>query len=134
MIVQVADPSTSGVALQEALDLTVFELTSVSLPNARRDAELLLLHVTRTTRAEFIAHPDRRLSAPEAQRYRELIARRALSEPIQYITGEREFYGLRFVVTPDVLIPRPETEHLVEAALERIPPNAPYRIAEVGTG
>jgi release factor glutamine methyltransferase len=67
-------------------------------------------------------------------RYREAIARRALSEPIQYITGEREFYGLRFAVTPDVLIPRPETEHLVEAAIERIPPNAPFYITDVGTG
>jgi release factor glutamine methyltransferase len=62
------------------------------------------------------------------------IARRALHEPVQYILGEQEFYGLTFKVTPDVLIPRPETEHVVEAVFERVPPDAAVRIADVGTG
>jgi release factor glutamine methyltransferase len=102
--------------------------------NPAKDAELLLFHATGLSRTDLITQPERQLTAAESTKYRELIARRERSEPIQYITGEREFYGLRLVVTPDVLIPRPETEHLVEAALERIPPNAPFRIADVGTG
>ncbi len=99
-----------------------------------QDAELLLLYATGLSRTDLITRSERPLSSVEARKYRELIARRERSEPIQYITGEREFYGLRFVVTSDVLIPRPETEHLVEAALVRIPPDAPFHIADVGTG
>jgi len=102
--------------------------------NPARDAELLILYATGLSRTDLITQPERQLSVAEAKQYRQLIIRRERSEPIQYITGEREFYGLRFVVTPDVLIPRPETEHLVEAALERIPPDELLRIADVGTG
>jgi len=85
-------------------------------------------------RAALLAHPERLLSEDEQNRYRAALGRRGRFEPIQYILGEREFYGLRFLVTPDVLIPRPETEHLVEAALERIPVDRPFEIADVGTG
>ena len=102
--------------------------------NPTRDAESILLHATGLRRTDLITQPERPLSADQAKSYRELIARRERHEPIQYITGEREFYGLRFIVTPDVLIPRPETEHLVEAALERIPPYTLFRIADIGTG
>jgi release factor glutamine methyltransferase len=102
--------------------------------NPARDAELLLLYATGLSRTDLITQPERQLSTAESRKYRGLVARRERSEPIQYITGEREFYGLRFTVTPDVLIPRPETEHLVEAALERIPLVTPWRIADVGTG
>jgi release factor glutamine methyltransferase len=95
---------------------------------------LLLLHATGLSRTDLITQPERPLSPGQAETYRELIDRRKRHEPTQYITGEREFYGLTFKVGPNVLIPRPETEHLVEAALERVPPNAPFRIADVGTG
>src|SRR5258707_12568285 len=84
---------------------------------ARRDAELLLLHITGLTKADRLTHANRELPEAEVSAYRAAIARRARNEPVQYITGTQEFYGRSFAVTPAVLIPRPETEHLVEAAL-----------------
>jgi len=128
------DVILSSVSLRDALDGATAELTAGSLANARRDSELLLLHILGGDPAFLLAHPEYPLTEEQLARYRKLIARRKASEPIQYITGEREFYGLRFAVTPDVLIPRPETEHLVEAALERIPIDAPTLIADIGTG
>lgn len=104
------------------------------LANARRDAELLAMHALGCDRAWLLTHPDASLTAEQAAHYEQLIARRARHEPIQYITGEQEFYGLKFRVTPDVLIPRPETEHLVEALLARFPHDAPLHIADIGTG
>jgi release factor glutamine methyltransferase len=118
----------------QALEQATRELAAEAIPNALQDAQLLLLHAAGINRASLIAHPDRTLSDQELNRYRQFIARRRRHEPIQYITGERDFYGLTFKVTPDVLIPRPETEHLVEAALERIPADTPSRIVDVGTG
>jgi release factor glutamine methyltransferase len=87
---------------------------------ARLDAELLLLHVLGSGKdqAWLMTHGEEELASTEAARYSRLIERRFHGEPIQYITGEAEFYGLPFRVTPDVLIPRPETEHLVEKTLE----------------
>jgi release factor glutamine methyltransferase len=99
-----------------------------------RDAELLLLHLLGASRATLFAHPDHELSYPDQLRYETTIARRLNYEPIQYITGEQEFYGLALHVTPAVLIPRPETEHLVEAVLERLPEDQPLHILDVGTG
>ncbi len=99
---------------------------------ARRDAELLLLHVTGLTRAELMTHPSRELSESQMSAYRAAIARRKQHEPVQYITGTQEFYGRSFAVTPAVLIPRPETEHLVESVLALHP--APKRILDIGTG
>jgi release factor glutamine methyltransferase len=84
---------------------------------ARRDAETLLLHHLGKSRAWLLAHPSDQFGGCAAIGYAALIERRRSGEPIQYITGETEFYGLPFRVTPDVLIPRPETEHLVERAL-----------------
>jgi release factor glutamine methyltransferase len=81
------------------------------------DSELLLMYLLGKERAWLIAHPRKELSAGQQDRYEALIRRRRKGEPIQYITGETEFYGLPFHVTPDVLIPRPETEHLVERIL-----------------
>jgi release factor glutamine methyltransferase len=104
------------------------------LPTARRDAELLLLRITGEDRAFLLTHPDTELTPQQQALYEQWLDRRAKHEPIQYITGEQEFYGLALNVTPDVLIPRPETEHLVEALLNRIPHSAPLRIADVGTG
>ncbi len=91
-------------------------------PNrARLDAEALLLHVQGRSKTWLLAHSNERLPGCEAGRYVELIERRYAGEPIQYIIGETEFYRLSFRVTPDVLIPRPETEHLVERACQLIP-------------
>ena len=101
---------------------------------ARRDAETLLLFVLDKDRAWLIAHSDEEPMVAEAGRFAALIEQRFLGEPIQYITGEQEFYGLPFRVNDDVLIPRPETEHLVEKALELAGRFARPRIVDVGTG
>ena len=85
-------------------------------------------------RAWLMTHQDAELTAEQAAKFEGWVARRALQEPVQYILGETEFYGLTLRVTPDVLIPRPETEHLVEAALARVRPDAVVRICDVGTG
>jgi release factor glutamine methyltransferase len=104
------------------------------LPTPQRDAELLLLRALGKDRAWLLTHPDDQLDDTLLDQYRGMIDRRARHEPMQYITGEQEFYGLPFHVTPAVLIPRPETEHLVEAAVSRLPADRPIRIADVGTG
>jgi release factor glutamine methyltransferase len=101
---------------------------------ARLDAESLLLHVLGRGRAFLLAHRDDLLDAEPAVRYLALVERRLAGEPIQYILGETEFYGLPFQVTRDVLIPRPETEHLVEKALEIAASFPRPRIVDVGTG
>jgi release factor glutamine methyltransferase len=102
--------------------------------HAHRDAELLLLHTLQIPRVTLIAYPDRDLSADQQALYQIAISRRLQLEPIQYITGEQEFYGLRLHVSPAVLIPRPETEHLVEAVLALLPANQPLKLADIGTG
>jgi release factor glutamine methyltransferase len=101
---------------------------------ARLDAEALLLHQTGKNRAWLIAHFDDDFSGYRAIGYASLLDRRAQGEPIQYIVGECEFYGMLFRVTPDVLIPRPETEHLVEKALALAQSFTTPRIVDVGTG
>lgn len=102
--------------------------------HAHRDAELLLLHTLQISRVTLIAHPDRDLSPAQDALYQAVIKRRLQLEPIQYITGEQEFYGLRLHVSPAVLIPRPETEHLVEAVLKLLPADRPVKLVDVGTG
>ena len=104
------------------------------LVTARHDAELLVLRVLGRDRAWLLAHPEAKLGAEQTRQFKEWIERRARHEPVQYIVGEQEFYGLAFKVTPAVLIPRPETEHLVEAVIERLPRNPTVRICDVGTG
>ena len=86
------------------------------------------------SRATLHANPSRVLTVAEQARYSSFIQRRLANEPIQYIIGEQEFYSLALRVTPAVLIPRPETEHLVEAVLLELDPAAPLRILDVGTG
>ena len=98
------------------------------------DARALLRHVIGCDEAYLISSPDRRLGAKEQETFTALRARRAAGEPVAYLTGEREFYGLSFRVTPAVLIPRPETELLVELALERIAVDAPVNVLDLGTG
>jgi len=96
----------------------------------RLEAEVLLAHVTGLPRTALLAHPERSLPAARQIAYRGLLRRRAASHPLPYLTGRVEFYGLELAVTPDVLIPRPETETLVEMALER----RPATVVDVGTG
>jgi release factor glutamine methyltransferase len=121
--------------LQEWLHKGEAQLRAGPHPDrARRDAELLLQHVLRRERAALLARWKEVLSKEEASLYAVLIRRREAGEPIQYIVGETEFYGLPFQVTPDVLIPRPETEHLVEKVLELAGRFAPPRIVDVGCG
>lgn len=101
---------------------------------ARADAETLLLHLLGKNRAWRLAHAEDELREELAARYTELLERRAQGEPIQYITGVAEFYGLPFRVTREVLIPRPETEHVVEKAIELAAAFAAPRIVDVGAG
>lgn len=96
------------------------------------EARILLSHVLQLSRVQLITQGERVFGADEAQRLSDMFARRIKGEPIAYIVGEREFYGLEFHVTPDVLIPRPDTELLVELALELMPKNG--RVLDMGTG
>jgi release factor glutamine methyltransferase len=122
--------------LREALARATRELEASPWlrANAGRDALLLLLHTLGISRAAFLANPELLLATEQQAAYDALIRRRLTHEPIQYISGEQEFYGLALRVTPDVLIPRPETEHLVEAVLAELDSQALLRILDVGTG
>jgi release factor glutamine methyltransferase len=96
------------------------------------DAPLLLMHVLGVDRAALLTHPERALTPEQAATFRALIVQRAAGIPLPHLTGTRAFYDLDFAVTPDVLIPRPETEHLVESALQWA--RCEIRLADVGTG
>jgi release factor glutamine methyltransferase len=100
---------------------------------AALDADVLLAHVLGIGKEALYAHPERQLSATDDQRFQDLVERRTRGEPVAYLRGFKEFYGLRFQVDARVLIPRPETEVLVEAARERIA-GRPLRVVDVGTG
>jgi len=102
--------------------------------DAARDAALLLRHALGISHAAQLADPERALTPAQQAAFDALVQRRLANEPIQYITGEQEFYGLALGVTPAVLIPRPETEQLVEAVLAELDPTQPLRILDVGTG
>lgn len=125
----VDSPQTVSDALHTATTL----LSRVS-PSARLDAELLLEHVTGLSRTSFRAAPERGLPAHAGWSFQQLVKRRMKGEPIAYIRGQQEFWSLLFEVTPAVLIPRPETELVVERALEYLEKNTPARIADLGTG
>jgi release factor glutamine methyltransferase len=103
----------------------------------QREATMLLERILKMTRASIAAHPERFLDAQQEHLARAWIERRVAGEPMAYILGEREFYGVKLIVTPDVLIPRPETETLVEQALARLSkqyaPNT-ARVLDLGTG
>lgn len=102
--------------------------------DARREAALLLRHVLGVSDAWLVAHADDGIEPAHAAAFDALVARRAQGEPVAYLTGKRGFHALDLHVTPDVLIPRPETELLVDLALQRIPADAPCRVADLGTG
>jgi len=131
-----ASTATAATTVRQVLAAAAAQLASNEQlrGSARSDAELLLLHSLRISRATLLAHPGREVSAREQAAFQALIDRRMRCEPVQYITGRQEFYGLLLEVTPAVLIPRPETEHLVEAVLHLLPADRPVRIADVGTG
>ena len=123
-----AESKSIAAALARGTEL----LCGLGMP--RRDSELLLMQVLGCDRAYLLTHPETRLTPGQADTYEDWLARRARHEPLQYIIGEQEFFGLKLRVTPDVLIPRPETEHLVEAALALTDKTTAARIADVGTG
>ena len=132
--------------IRAALKEGMARLRAAQVASHTLAAELLLLHTLGRDRAWLYAHPEERLEPDAAEKYFALVTRRAAGEPTQYLTGKQEFWGLEFEVTPAVLIPRPETEHVVEVALERLgprgikirldtgEPSAPLRVADVGTG
>jgi release factor glutamine methyltransferase len=101
---------------------------------ATREAQILLGHVLGVSRAWLVAHVDEPATAASAAIFRELVRRRRAGEPVAYLVGRREFYGLDFRVTPDVLIPRADTETLVDAALEKLTLHAGADVLDLGTG
>jgi release factor glutamine methyltransferase len=133
-----ANPGTgaSAAELRAALRAAIARLEECGVPSAPLAAELLLMHVLQRDRAWLYAHPEFELSPEDAAAYAHLIERRSEGVPTQYLTGRQEFWGLEFEVGPGVLIPRPETEHVIEVALERLGARRaePLRIADVGTG
>jgi len=108
-------------------------LESVS-DTPRLDAELLVAHVAGATRSAVIAFPERTLDADGERRLDALIERREAGEPLAYLVGEKEFYSLTLAVSPAVLVPRPETEHVVDAALARLAGVAEPSVLDLGTG
>jgi len=130
--------SNNSVTLRAALASAISRLTAANVPSPRLNAELLLMFTLACDRAYLHAHPERKLSAEEQRRYDHALDERERGVPAQYITGHQEFWGMDFIVTPDVLIPRPETEHVIETVLRGVG-RAPLlaallRIADVGTG
>jgi release factor glutamine methyltransferase len=123
------------IQVQEALEGAIRTLSAEGVESPRLDAELLLAHALGVNRASILTWPERRLTPKELTRYRDLVGRRAGREPLAYIVGQREFFDLTFTVDARALIPRPETELLVEHALQsarRLLP--PIGIADVGAG
>jgi release factor glutamine methyltransferase len=132
--------------VRTALKNGIAQLRNADVPSFTLAAELLLLHVLGRNRTWLYAHPEETVAAPDEQRFFALIARRAAGEPTQHLTGKQEFWGLELEVTPDVLIPRPETEHVIEVALDRLglheiragrpqkTDGAGMLIADIGTG
>jgi release factor glutamine methyltransferase len=126
----------SATELRAALRAAIARLEESGVPSAPLAAELLLMHVLQRDRTWLYAHPEFELSPEDAAAYAHLIERRSEGVPTQYLTGRQEFWGLEFQVGPGVLIPRPETEHTIEVALERLGARRAesLRIVDVGTG
>lgn len=105
-----------------------------NIEQPRLDAEVLLCHVLNCTRVTLLAYPERLLSDTEQQQYQQLMAQRAAGQPVAYLVGSKEFMGLDFTVTPATLIPRPDTELMVETALQLLKDNPHPKLVDVGTG
>lgn len=141
-------PATTPMSLdvRTALKEAMARLRAAKIPSHTLAAELLLMHALGRDRTWLYTNPESRLDPDVAEAYFALVARRVAGEPTQYLTGKQEFWGLEFEVTPAVLIPRPETEHVIEVALERLgargikidmatgTPSPRLQIADVGTG
>ena len=133
-------------SVREILKEGLARLRAADVPSFTLAAELLLLHVVGRNRTWLYAHPEELIAKEDEQRYFALLARRVAGEPTQHLTGTQEFWGLEFEVTRDVLIPRPETEHVIEVALDRLAvreiragrkqtlAGSGLQIADVGTG
>ena len=131
------------VQLKQIFGSAVARLTADQVPSPRLNAELLLMFTLNCDRAYLFAHPEREFTSDEQTRYESALAERARGVPAQYITGHQEFWGMDLIVSPAVLIPRPETEHVIETVLElasvegaggqECPPHT-IRIVDVGTG
>jgi len=120
--------------LRDALEAGSHRLTEAGATSPRKNAESLLMYSLGRDRAYLYAHPERTLTGDEEFRFEAAVTRRERGEPLQYVTGHQEFWGLDLLVSPAVLIPRPETEHVVEAVLERARSIPSPRIVDVGTG
>lgn len=118
--------SQDGASLESALHLSRNE--------SRIELQMLMQRALNVSRAYLLAHPEQILEAGQQAAYDAMLQRRLAGEPIAHILGEREFFGLSFKVTPATLIPRPDTELLVELALQRIPPQGGFRVLDLGTG
>jgi release factor glutamine methyltransferase len=139
-------PGLTVLDIRAALREGIAQLRAAQVPSYTLAAELLLIHALGRDRVWLYSHAPEAIDPAAAERYFALLARRAAGEPTQYLTGKQEFWGLEFEVAPAVLIPRPETEHVVEVALERLgtagikidlskgASSPPLRIADVGTG
>lgn len=120
--------------VKRILDWTIPHLKSQGSESPRLDAEILLAHARGCPRIQLYTNYDQPLTDTERATMRDLVKRRAAAEPVAYLVGHREFFGLDFRVTKDVLIPRPDTETLVVDAIETLKPQAAPRVLDVGTG
>jgi release factor glutamine methyltransferase len=139
-------PNSNPTDIRAALKEGMAQLRAAQVPAHTLATELLLMHALGRDRAWIYSHPEESLDPATAQEFLALIARRAAGEPVQYLTGKQEFWGLQFEVTPAVLIPRPETEHVMEVALARLgergikirmdtgAPREKLRVVDAGTG
>lgn len=124
------------VQLGESLKTAIASLTSSGVPSPRMNAELLLMFSIGKDRAFLYGHPEQELAEDECSRYEQALEKRRSGIPAQYITGHQEFWGMDLIVSPAVLIPRPETEHVIETVLDCVKQSSPVkpRIVDVGTG
>lgn len=120
--------------VQKALISIARQLTSAGIENTRREAAILVAHVTGLSSAQLLGRPERGLRRGELENLTALTNRRAAGEPMAYLVGIREFWSLPFHVDSSVLIPRPETECLIEACLERMPIDRSVEVLEIGVG
>jgi release factor glutamine methyltransferase len=123
------------VLLKDTLASAIDRLVAAHVGSTRMNAELLMMFILNCDRAYLYAHPEREMSPDEQQRYGDAIEQRSCGIPAQYITGHQEFWGMDLIVSSAVLIPRPETEHVIETILRLVDrPDMALRVIDVGTG
>ncbi len=123
-----------SVTIKKALGDGAETLARNSVAEPRTEASLLLMHLLNCDHTFLITHPEEIVSVDQLKRFRSLVSRRAQGEPLQYLTGHQEFFKLDFELTPDVLVPRPETELIVEVASELLKHEPGLSFADIGTG